>query len=107
MTYGICLIKGLPEKRDDTRKFLEKLAKSGELEKKFKTNIFGGKVFISFGWPDIIIIFEAKNVELIKAVVIYLRDRVSTETGDKIGTSTLICTTEEEKEKIVREISSP
>ena len=51
------------------------------------------EVFISFGWPDLILLIKSNNVELIKSSIIELRDLVAKSHDDNIETSTIICTT--------------
>ena len=99
MTFAICMIKGLPEKREATHAFLEDMFETKTLESK---GVKMSQLYISFGWPDFISILEADNVELIKNAIVDLREELkNNEIKDKISTSSIICTTQKEiKEKM-------
>ncbi|MEM2940284.1 MAG: hypothetical protein QW304_01865 [Thermoproteota archaeon] len=102
MTYALILAKGRPGKREETLAFLNDLKKDQDLKKDYGVVI--EKVFISFGWPDFILLVCSENVELIKASIVAIRDRVS-KNGDNLETATIICTTEDEiREKINRAV---
>lgn len=105
MTYAICMIKGLPEKRERTREFLEKTSKTDSLK---SIGVSVPSVFVSFGWPDFVVILEAENVELIKEAIVRLREDLqkNEEIEDTISTSTIICTTQEEINKKMEKFRS-
>ena len=90
MTYALILAKGISKKRDLTLSKLIKLKDDKTFFSNTKTKI--EQVFVSFGWPDIIILLKADNVELLKNSIIKLRAIVSKH-GDNLETSTIICTT--------------
>jgi len=93
MTYALTLVKGRPEKREETLSFLESLIGNPEFEK--NSGVTMERVFISFGWPDFVLLLRSENVELIKFGIVYMRDVVA-KTGDNLETSTIICATEDE-----------
>lgn len=100
MTYAITLIKGEPAKRKNTRAFLEKLMNDENFHKENGVKI--EKIFLCFGWPDLVLLLRGENVELINHALINIR-RSLEENGDNVETSTLICTTKETLEKKRRE----
>jgi hypothetical protein len=93
-------VKGEPGKREETLSFLQKVSNKRELQRKHGVNI--EQIFISFGWPDFIIMMSGKNVELLKNAIVILRDMLE-KNGDSINTSTIICTTQESIEEKKRE----
>ncbi len=93
MTYAFVLIKGKSTARDNSLSYLESLVGNEEFVKEYKVNV--DKVFISFGWPDLIILLKSENVELIKNSIVGIRDKLSSN-GDSVDTSTIICTTSQE-----------
>lgn len=101
MTDAITLIKGKIGLRDETLRFLTELQKRG-----LSNKVTIQKCYVSFGWPDFILLLNGKNVELIKNAIIEIRDLVNEETGDNLETSTIICTTqkeiEDEKNKMLK-----
>ena len=103
MTYSITLIKGESGKRERTFNLLARLAK--------EKDPFGCKVrirdcFISFGWPDFILLLEGNNIELLKYAIVHLRERVLDETGDTLETSSIVCTTKSEVDAARKKIRS-
>lgn len=96
MTYAITLIKGEPAKRERTRSFLEKLMNDRDFSKENGVTI--EKVFLCFGWPDLVVFSRGENVELINRALIIIRRNLQ-ENGDNVETSTLICTTKEAMNK--------
>ncbi|MCV0430703.1 hypothetical protein [Nitrosopumilus sp.] len=90
MTYGLILVKGISNKRDQTLTLLDKLI--GDQSYKNQTGTEIEHVFVSFGWPDIVLLIKGENIELIKNSIIRIRDLVG-EHGDNLETSTIICTT--------------
>ncbi|MCW4018467.1 MAG: hypothetical protein NWF00_07305 [Candidatus Bathyarchaeota archaeon] len=96
MTYAIALIKGNPAKREDTHNLFMILRKDRNFVKRSSVEI--QQIFVSFGWPDFVLILQAPNVELLKQGVIAIRKEAA-EAGDELQTSTLICTTQEEISK--------
>lgn len=98
MTYGLILIKGKSGKREATLSSLQKMKKS----KYSKTHLAGvqiEKVFLSFGWPDFLILMRGKNIEQIRYAINVIRQEIAKH-GDFIETSTIVCSTPEEmKEK--------
>ena len=104
MTYAIAMMKGIPVYRDKSLKYLSNLEKSKDFC--METGTLLENVFISFGWPDFIILLQSENVELIKEAIVKLRDDIKEEVGDNIETSTIICSTLEEIEKRKEEFFS-
>jgi hypothetical protein len=96
MTYALVLIKGKSSQRESSLSLLENLAKDSEFSK--ATGVKIEKVFVSFGWPDIILLIRSANVELIKNAIVELREKLS-KNGDDADTSTIICTTTNEMKK--------
>ena len=98
MTYALILIKGKTGKRETTLSSLIEMQKA-------KTNLAGvriEKVFLTFGWPDFLILMRSENIERIRYAIKVIRDKIA-EHGDFIETSTIICSTPEEMEKKRRE----
>jgi hypothetical protein len=93
MTYAFVLIKGKSTARDGSLSYLESLIGNETFAKEHRVSV--DKVFISFGWPDIIILLKSENVELIKNSIVDIRDKLSAR-GDSVDTSTIICTTSQE-----------
>src|ERR687895_1039565 len=91
MTYALTLVKGMPQKREKTLSLLTKLKDDKEFKEKSGVEI--RNLFISFGWPDIILLMKANNVELLKSSIVELRDIIAKSHRDNIETSTIICTT--------------
>lgn len=104
MTYALILVKGKSHLRDKTLKLLSDLKDNELFEKNNNVDIV--EVFISFGWPDIILLIKGKNVEVIKLAIVRIRDRVFRNHKDTVETSTIICTTLKEIEKVKRENNS-
>lgn len=97
MTYGLVLVKGKSEKIDSTLKALQKIAKEGNVDGESGAQLVN--VFLSFGWPDFVLMLKAKNIEQIRYAIGAIRERLEKH-GDYIETSTIICSTSEElKEK--------
>lgn len=93
MTYAIALIKGSPHERDTTHALFVDLQKSLKFYK--ETGVKIKDVFISFGWPDFVLLLEGENVELLKQAIVTIRSKAK-KNGDKIETSTLICVKQDE-----------
>ena len=100
MTYGLILVKGVPQRREITRALLEGLAGNDDFRR--STGVEIEKVLISFGWPDFILLMKSDNVELIKHAIVTIRDRAAA-SGDNVETSTIICVTQEEIDKKIGE----
>jgi len=96
MTYAFILIKGIPDRREKTLAMLTKLTKNSSFSKRTGTVI--EQVFVSFGWPDLIVLLSGNNVELLKNSIIEIRSLASRH-HDNLETSTIICTTEPELRK--------
>jgi len=96
MTYAITLIKGKPKERTNTHKLLRRLKNDADFLK--RTGVQIDQVFISFGWPDFVLILKGDNVELLKRAIVILRSEAENK-GDELETSTLICTKQEEIDK--------
>lgn len=96
MTYAIAMIKGKPKERDKTHGLFLSLSKDSAFST--MTSVRIKEVFISFGWPDFVLILEGPNVELLKLAIIKIREAAA-KSGDEIQTSTLICTTQDEISK--------
>jgi hypothetical protein len=94
MTYALTLVKGISSKREETLNQLNQLKNSPDFKR--KTGIDIREVFISFGWPDIILLMKGNNVELLKSAIVELRSYLENNHTDIIETSTIICTTTEE-----------
>ena len=97
MTYAITMMKGIPTFRENTLTVLTKLEKNEDFYN--TTGVSIECVFVSFGWPDFILLFKSENVELIKEAIIKLRQDLESETKDVIETSTIICSDLEEIQK--------
>jgi hypothetical protein len=93
-------VKGEPGKREETLSFLQKLSNDDGFRNDQGVKI--EEIFISFGWPDFIIMMSGSNVELLKNAIVVLRDLLE-KNGDSINTSTIICTTQESIEEKRRE----
>ncbi|HYW01830.1 MAG TPA: hypothetical protein VE862_10180 [Candidatus Acidoferrum sp.] len=106
MTYALTLVKGNPKYRESTLTLLNKLNQDPSLANDYETSI--ERVFISFGWPDFIMLLKGPNVELLKMAVVYIRDKASAN-GDNLETSTIICTTtaelSEKKEALKKKLT--
>jgi len=97
MTYGLVLIKGKSSKRNITLSALLHMAKHNSKLK--KSGIAVENVFLSFGWPDFVLILKAKNVEQIRHAISLIREKLANH-EDYVDTSTIICSTVDEiKEK--------
>lgn len=99
MTVGIVLIKGLPGRHEHTFKFLMDMKKKGTLEKKKSVRI--REVYFSMGWPDIILLLEAKQVLDIHEAITFVTNKLKNrkeEYRDFIDTSTIICSKKIRKE---------
>lgn len=94
MTYGLILIKGKSGKRDTTLDSLMKMKKS-EYSKTHLAGVQIEKVFLSFGWPDFLILMRGRNIEQIRYAISVIRREIAKK-GDFIETSTIICSTPEE-----------
>jgi len=93
LTYALTLIKGKTGKREHTISLFNSLKKDPNFAKDNGVEI--KELFISFGWPDIILLLKSENVELIKRSIVTLRDKAAM-IGDDLTTSSIICTTQEE-----------
>jgi len=49
------------------------------------------QVFISFGWPDFIVLVKSENIEKAKNAIVYLRNLLSRKAGDNCETSSIVC----------------
>jgi uncharacterized protein with GYD domain len=96
VTYAIALVKGKPKEREKTQLLFQTLSKDKDFKK--KTGVEIQQVFMSFGWPDFVLLLKGSNVELLKRAIVTIRDEAG-KGGDEIETSTLICTTQEEINK--------
>lgn len=111
MPYGIVLTKGLAGRMEDTYEFLMKMRGKGILEekmKKKKKTEYRAKieeVFLTMGWPDIILIIEAKQILDIQEAITYIKEELKKKDMDFIDTSTIICVTKREQEKIWEELA--
>ncbi len=108
MTFGIVLLKGKPEKRDDTESLLHNLQKNHEFLGKFDVKI--ERVFKCLGWPDFVLILEAKNIERMMQAVVEVRKRAlkclgEVGYGDFLDTTTLVCTILDESRTEIEEFS--
>lgn len=93
LTYALTLIKGKTGKREQSISLLNSLKKDPNFTKDNGVEI--KELFISFGWPDIILLLKSENVELIKRLIVILREKAAT-IGDDLTTSSIICTTQDE-----------
>jgi hypothetical protein len=96
MTYALVLVKGKAVQREDSLSFLEELSKDTKFSE--ETHVKIERIFISFGWPDFVLLLKSENVELIKHAIVVIRDLLA-KNGDTIETSTLVCATQEEIEE--------
>ncbi|MBU7048045.1 MAG: hypothetical protein HXS54_16545 [Theionarchaea archaeon] len=103
MTYGIVLLKGRPEKRDDTETLLSNLKDDKEFCQKYDVAI--EEVFKCFGWPDFVVIFRTINIERMMQALVDIRRRAHESHEDLLETTTLVCTTRDESESKKKEFS--
>lgn len=97
MTYGLVLVKGKSEKIDSTLKALQELAEKKDIKDETGAQLVN--VFLSFGWPDFVLVLKARNIEQIRYAIGAIRKRLE-DHGDYVETSTIICSTPKElKEK--------
>lgn len=89
MTIGLILVRSNPGRREHSLSGLEEI----QGDKKFqKQNGFLIKdIYVSFGWPDFVIMLDAKNVARIKNGIVKIRKRLLDDCGDGVETSTIIC----------------
>ncbi|MGD2250517.1 MAG: hypothetical protein PVF58_19135 [Candidatus Methanofastidiosia archaeon] len=62
------------------------------------------QVFRSLGWPDLVLIIEANNIERMMKAIVEIRNKARTYMGDVgegdlLDTTTLVCTTKNESEE--------
>ena len=99
MTTGIVLIKGRPDKLDYTFEFLTEM-------KEEDPEIID--VYLSMGWPDIVVLIKTNQVLDIQGKVnsirYVLRNR-EVEYRDFVDTSTIVCIEQKERKKIEEELS--
>jgi len=96
MTYAITLIKGETAKREQTLSLLMDLKEQKDL---LGNGVYIKEIFISFGWPDFVLLLRGNNVELLKDSIVKIRDLVyNGEPNDNLETSTIICMTLDEIE---------
>jgi hypothetical protein len=93
MTFALTLIKGKSTEREHSISLLTQLSKDRTFAEENGVTI--ENVFISFGWPDMILLLKGNNVELIKNSIVVIRDMLA-KNGDEVDTSTIICTTQDE-----------
>jgi hypothetical protein len=103
MTYAITLIKGESGNREGTFNCLTKMKRQKD---PFENTVRIKECFISFGWPDFILLMKGDNVELLKDAIIKLRKKVYEEIGDRLETSTIVCSTKKEVETAEDSIKS-
>lgn len=103
MTYGIVLIKGRPEKRDDTEALLYNLKDDEEFCQEFDVTI--EEIYKCFGWPDFVLMFRTKNIERMMQALVEVRNRASANHEDLLDTTTLVCTTRDESRSKKEEFS--
>ena len=105
MTYAITLIRSKSGARDDMLKYLLNLKDKTNLLSLLKLNreinldedcISIEECFISFGWPDFVLLLRGNNVELLKYAIIEIRNNAKTD----LETSTIVCTTDKELDEI-------
>lgn len=99
MTYGLILVKSKTGKKDLTLTTLADMMKK-DLRAHPDTRI--EKVFLSFGWPDFVLLIKAKNIEQIRYMISNIREKLASQ-GDYIETSTIICSTPDEMKEKRRE----
>lgn len=117
MPYGIVLAKGLPGRMEDTYEFLMNMRGKGILEeeieekekkekkKKKEYRVRIKEVFLTMGWPDIILILRAKQILDIQEATSYIKEELRKGNIDFIDTSTIICVTKREQERIWEELA--
>jgi uncharacterized protein with GYD domain len=103
MTYGIVLLKGRPERRNDTESLLSNLKDDKEFCQEYDVRI--EEVFKCFGWPDFVVIFRTKNIERMMQALVEVRSRAYESHEDLLETTTLVCTTMDESESKKKEFS--
>ena len=99
MTFALVLIEGKTGKREESIDLFNKLKKDRDFEKKH--GVFIEKILISFGWPYIILLLKSQNIELIKNLIVILREK-AIKIGDDLTTSSIICTTQEEMDAEIK-----
>jgi hypothetical protein len=99
MTIGIVLMKGRPDRLEHIYEFL---AKMKEEEPKIL------EVFLSMGWPDMVLLIKGDQVldiqSKINRIKYALRNREEAY-KDLVDTSTIVCIEENEREQIKKEMS--
>ncbi len=103
MTYAITLVKCEISKRNEALELLTNLKK--------QKDPFGNKVrikefYISFGWPDFVLLLRGNNIELLKDSIVLIRRKYFDITKKNLETSTLICTTTTDIKKAKKDIKS-
>jgi len=99
MTYAITLVKCATGEREHVLKILLELKKRDF----YKGKVSIDKCYISFGWPDFVLVFRGENVELIKATIVDMRAMILKSEESHLETSTIICTTQEDIDKAMAE----
>jgi hypothetical protein len=100
MTFALTLIKGKSTQREPSINLLTQLSKDRTFAEENGVTI--ENVFISFGWPDMILLLKGNNVELIKNSIVVIRNKLASN-GDDVDTSTIICTTQDEINQQLRD----
>lgn len=106
MTVGIVLIKGLPGRFEHTHEFLIEMKEKKALEK--EKNVRIKEVYLSMGWPDIILLLEGGQILDIHEAIAYIKNQLKErkkEYRDLIDTSTIVCIEREKREKIKKELA--
>jgi hypothetical protein len=100
MTWAITLIKGQSQKREEILDYLDGLTKQDD---PFKNGVIVKVCYISFGWPDFVVLLNGNNVELLKDSIVKIRNEIyDSKMADNIETSTIVCTTKDEVKDAIK-----
>lgn len=105
MTVGIVLMKGLPGQYEHTYEFLMEMKKKRTLKK--EKNVRIREVFLSMGWPDIVLLLEGEQILDIHEAITYIKNQLKSRKKyrDLVDTSTIVCIEREKREEIKKEIA--
>lgn len=93
MTYAITMVKCERDKRNEALEFLINLKTK---ENPFENGVSIDGCYISFGWPDYVLLLGGLNVELLKDAIMLIRNRALSANAGNLETSSIICTTVDE-----------
>jgi hypothetical protein len=110
MTHAITLVKCASGRREDALKIMLDLKRERDLKEKQKApdrdTVIINECYISFGWPDFVLVLDGDNVELLKKAIVDIRTEVFRRKGGHLETSTIICTTELEIQNAKKKINA-